>query len=310
MTQALVLLSVTLLLLAGAIELWWGSAARRQQRRSSAHIEQTLGAGAPRMSSVAAAQQAEARAMVHEGLYTDMLFLRAGLPIGWRMPTLLTTVGLVLTLLGTWRIDTPWASPVLLGAYTAVAWLWLRARTEKQRQLMMHQLPDFLDGMVRLVGIGNSLPMAFQAASVTVQMPLRTLVDRTMQLVRTGLDLDRALQAASRPYRLDVLDLLHVVLGTGSRLGGRSDLILQRISDFMRDLNHARQELHAITAETRLSAWVLGLLPVVVSILMTLLNPEFFTPMFSQPLGHHILLLALLLESLGGFLLYRMAKSL
>lgn len=308
MIPVLALLSLTLLLLAGAIELWWGSAARQQQRRSGVHIEQTL-AGATRMPLVAAPSEPNAHKL-REGLRTDGLFLRAGLSVGWRMPILLATAGLALALLGTWRIGTVWALPILLGVYTAVVWLWLRARTEKQRQLMMHQLPDFLDGMVRQVSIGNSLPMAFQTASITVQMPLRALIDRTMQLARTGMDLDRALQMASRPYRLDVLNLLHVVLGTGTRMGGRSDLILQRISDFMRDLNHARQELRAITSETRLSAWVLGLLPVVVAIVMTLLDPAFFTPMFTQPLGHRILLLALLLEALGAFLLYRLAKSL
>ena len=308
MIQVLALLSAMLVLLAGAIELWWGSAARQRQRRSGVHVEQTL-AGTPRVPPAAASPEAQ-KHKTSEGLCTDPLFLRASLPVGWRMPILLTAAGVALALLGAWRIGTAWAVPVLLGAYAAVVWLWLRARTEKQRQLMLHQLPDFLDGMVRQVSIGNSLPMAFQTASATVQMPLRALIDRTMRLVRTGLDLDHALQLASRPYRLDVLNLLHVVLGTGTRMGGRTDLILQRIGDFMRDLNHARQELRAITAETRLSAWVLGLLPVIVAIVMTLLDPGFFKPMFSQPLGHHILLLALLLEAFGGFLLYRLARSL
>jgi tight adherence protein B len=78
----------------------------------------------------------------------------------------------------------------------------------------------------------------------------------------------------------------------------------------MRDLSQARQELKAITAETRLSAWVIGLLPLAVATFMTLTNPAFFMPMFTQPLGHKVLLMALGLELLGGGLLYRLAKSL
>jgi len=128
--------------------------------------------------------------------------------------------------------------------------------------------------------------------------------------VRAGLDLDRALQLASRPYRLEELELLHVVLGTGMRMGGRADQILQRMSDFMRDLSHARHELNAITSETRMSAWVLGLLPLAVAAFMTLLSPAFFMPMFIQPLGHKILFMAAGLEAIGAFLLYRLAKSL
>jgi tight adherence protein B len=141
-------------------------------------------------------------------------------------------------------------------------------------------------------------------------MPLRGVLDRAMVSVRAGLDLDRALQLAAQPYRIEALELLHVVLGTGMRLGGRADMILQRMSDFMRDLAQAKQELTAITSETRMSAWVLGLLPVVVATLMTLTNPAFFKPMFEQPLGHTMLLIALGLETVGALLLYRLAKSL
>jgi tight adherence protein B len=304
--QTLALLSLVMLALAGAIELWWGSTARQQQRKSLAHVEQSL-AGAPRAAAPAPAANVP---RVRDSLPTDDLCLRAGLPAGARVPLVVAAVGLALALFGWWRIGSLLAAPLMLGLYAALVWLWLRSRIEKQQKQMLRQLPDFLDGMVRLAGIGNSLPMAFQVTASAVQMPLRTVLDRAMLSVRAGHDLDRALQLASRPYRLQSLELLHVVLGTGMRMGGRADQILQRMSDFMRDLDHAQQELRAITSETRMSAWVLGLLPVIVATFMTLVNPAFFTPMFHQPLGHKILLVALGLELLGGLLLYRLAKSL
>lgn len=309
MIQALALLSLTLLLLAGAIELWWGSAARQQRRKSLAHVEQSL-SGMSRAPMLVAMAEPPVPPRAQGELRTDGLFLRAGLPAGWRMPIILALPGLALILLGWWRIGSLWITPLLLAVYAALVWLWLRSRIDKQRKQLTRQLPDFLDGMVRMASIGNSLPMSFQTVSTTVQMPLREVLDRAMSSVRAGLDLDRALQLAAKPYRLEELELLHVVLGTGMRMGGRADQILQRMSDFMRDLGHARQELHAITAETRLSAWVLGLLPLLVAVSMTLLNPAFYMPMFTQPLGHKLLLIALALEATGGFLLYRLAKSL
>lgn len=306
MIQALALLSLVMLALAAAIELWWGSAAREQQRKSLARVERTL-AGVPQAAAPAPAANLP---RVRDSLPTDGLCLRAGLPTGARIPLIVAIAGVLLALFGWWRIGSAWAIPLMLGLYAAIVWLWLRTRIEKQQKQILRQLPDFLDGLVRLASIGNSLPMAFQVTATTVQMPLRAVLDRAMLSVRAGHDLDRALQLASQPYRLQALDLLHVVLGTGMRMGGRADQILQRMSDFMRDLDHAQQELRAITSETRMSAWVLGLLPVVVATFMTLVNPGFFTPMFHQPLGHRILLIALALELLGGFLLYRLAKSL
>lgn len=309
MIPVLALSSVILLLVAGAIELWWGSAARQQQRRSLAHIEGNLASSSMQpltseIGPVSPRQRGQWRRLV------DSTMLRANLPTGWRMPVVLTVAGLLLAVLGAWRIGTAWAAPVLLCTYAIVVWLWLHVRMEKQRQQLIRQLPDFLDSMVRLTSIGNSLPMAFQSAANGVHPPLRSVLDRTMHGVRTGQDLDRALQQAAQPYRIDVLDLLHVVLGTGMRMGGRADQILQRMSDFLRDLSAARQEMRAITSETRMSAWVLGLLPVAVAILMSLTNPGFFHPMLVQPLGHKILLIALAFEAVGVFLLYRLAKSL
>lgn len=308
MIQALALLSIALLMLAGAVELWWGSAARRQARNSLAHIEQSI-AGAPNLHRTAPSAMPALPSATGE-LRVDALLLRAGLPTGWRMPVIVCAAGIAIALAGWWRVGSFLVTPLLLGIYAAGVFLWLRMRTEKIQKQFIHQLPDFLDGIVRMSNLGNSLPMAFQATMQSVQPPLRAVLDRAMQSVRTGLDLDRALQVASRPYRLEELELLHVVLGTGMRMGGRADQILQRMSDFMRDLSHARQELRAITAETRLSAWVIGLLPLVVAAFMTVANPAFFTPMFTQSLGHRILLIALFLELFGGILLYRLARSL
>jgi tight adherence protein B len=301
----LALSSLALLALAGALELWWGAAARRQRRDSLAHVEGRLPRAAPAQAPLPPAASRLAAALPWDGALR-----RAALPPGWRVPALLAASGLLLALLAAWRVGTPWMAPAVLGVYAALAWLWLRRRAEKLQRQFLRQLPDFLDNMVRLAGIGNSLPMAFQAAAAQVTPPLRGLLDGTLLYVRTGLDLDRALQLAAQPYRLDALNLLHVVLGTGVRIGGRADHILQRMSDFMRDLDQSRRELGATTSETRMSAWVLGLLPLAVGLLMTLANPAFFRPMFEQPLGHKLLLAALALETLGGVLLYRLAKSL
>jgi len=307
MIQALALLSLVMLLLAAAAQLWSSGMAREQQRRSLSRMERSLG-GMPHAPPLSAA--APGQSLPPKGLPTDDLCLRAGLPPGPRMPLATIVAGVMLALLAAWRIGTGWAFPVMLALYAALVWLWLRARIEKQQKQILRQLPDFLDGMVRLTGIGNSLPMAFQVTANSVQMPLRAVLDRAMGSVRAGHDLDRALQLAARPYRLHALELLHVVLGIGMRMGGRADQILQRMSDFMHDLEQAQQELRAITSETRMSAWVIGLLPLVVSTFMTLANPAFFNPMFHQPLGHTFLLMALMLELAGGFLLYRLAKSL
>jgi tight adherence protein B len=309
MIQALALGAIALLLLAGAIELWWGSALRLQQRKSMESIEHRLVArGAVDQRTIPPPLPTQHRRAFLQR--ADGFLLRAALPAKKGIYAAIIGVGVLLVALAWWRMGSAWGMPLMLGLYSAAVWLWLRRRIEKQQQMLLAQLPDFLDGMIRMTSVGNSLPMAFQSTTKSVAMPLRGVLDRTLSSMHAGADLDQALAMASRPYALEELSLLHAVLGIGMRVGGRADHILQRMSDFMRDHAHARAELKAITAETRLSAWVLALLPVAVSTFMTLFDPAFFKPMFTEPMGHKFLFAALCLELTGGFLLYRLAKSL
>ncbi|WP_313340968.1 type II secretion system F family protein [Stenotrophomonas sp.] len=312
MATVLLLCSAMLVLVAVAIELWWGAGRRERQRVSLQHAEQRLAAPhVPTLAGVAPrSPTAPIPPAVANGLPWDDVLQRAALRPGWRLPLLWLAIGALLAWMAAARIGTGWMWPITLGLYALVLGVWISRRIVGIKRRLLRQLPDFLDNLVRLSGLGNSLQMAFQVASQQVPMPLRGLLDDTLSGTRSGLDLDRALSQAARPYRLDALEVLAVVLGVSIRIGGRSDQILQRMSDFMRDLEQAQQELMATTSETRMSAWVLGLLPPLCGLLMAIASPDFFQPVLHAPLGHKILGGALALELIGAFLLYRLARSL
>ncbi|WP_433851942.1 type II secretion system F family protein [Stenotrophomonas nitritireducens] len=304
MTLALLMASIALLLAVGALHLWWGVAARQQQRAAALHAETRLapaGAGKPGNASPAVPQVPRQR-------WAEPL-RRAGLGDGRRTLVLLALPALVLPVAAGMRLGSAWFGALTLLLYALGTGLWLQRRIEKTRQRLVAQMPDFLENMVRMAGIGNSLSMAFQSATQNVTPPLRPILDNALGYTRAGMDLDRALLQAAQAYRLQPLEMLSVILGTSIRIGGRSDQILQRMSDFMRDMEEVQRELQATTSETRMSAWVLGLLPVVSALFMAVLNPDFFQPMFHEPLGRKILLLAVALEATGAFVLYRLAKS-
>ena len=323
MGVVLLLLSLAALLGAGAV-LLLGSAQRRARAQATlGHAEQRLQrSGVPLGNSTGAPSAAPgaraSAATIGEGrpanatrqaLPWDAALLRAGMQPGWRAPLLALVPGLALAAFAVMRLGTGWAFPLTLLLYALVAWLLLQRRIGKLQQKLIRQLPDFLDNLVRLTALGNSLQMSFQTASMQTVAPLRELLDTTLRNARGGMDLDRALAQAAAPWRVEALEVLSVVLGVCVRIGGRSDQVLQRLSDFMRDLDQAQQELRATTSETRMSAWVLALLPPISALMMALVSPGFFEPMLREPQGHKILLAALGLELVGGFLLYRLAKS-
>lgn len=195
---------------------------------------------------------------------------------------------------------------LLLGLLLGPFLVWLRL--QKFRRQLVRQLPAFIDAMVRLITIGNSTQASFQLAIATTQPPLHDRLERAASLVRAGVDLDRALHQVASQVRVEEMFLLSSILGLGVRYGGRADLLLERVADFMRDHESAEAELSAMSSETRLSAWVLGLLPVVVGAFIILLNPQYFARMWLDATGQWMIFGAVALQLLGAGLLYRLAR--
>jgi len=198
------------------------------------------------------------------------------------------------------------AAAVVAAMLTLFA-LYLKA--ERRRRRMIAQLPGLLDAMVRLITIGNSPGAAFQSAAAAMEAPLAEVLARADSRVRSGKDLDAALRQVSLQYRLHELYLVAAVVGVALRFGGRSDQVLERMAAFMRDLEQARQELSAMSAEIRLSAWILALLPVGIAGFIVMFNNALFMGMWNDPLGFYMLIGAALLQLAGCWWLYRMAGS-
>ncbi|OLL32047.1 type II secretion protein F [Burkholderia sp. SRS-W-2-2016] len=184
----------------------------------------------------------------------------------------------------------------------------LTIRAGKRRQLIVRQLPLFLDGIVRLITLGNSVPAAFQAALQSTDAPLRDCLDYVSRMLRTGVEIDRALSQVAAIYGVRELELVGAVLRLSVKYGGRADVMLERMASFMRDLEQAERELVAMSAETRLSSWVLAMLPVGIGGFLILSNPKYFASMWFDPTGRQLVYLAFGLQLVGAYLLYRMTR--
>jgi tight adherence protein B len=202
-----------------------------------------------------------------------------------------------------WLVGLGFVGFGMLCAYAFLTW-----RAQKSFQRISRQLPVFLDGIVRLITIGNSVPAAFQAALTTTDAPLRVCLDRVSRMLRSGVEIDVALKHVASMYRVRELELVGSVLRISVKYGGRSDVMLDRMAALMRDLEQAERELVALSTETRLSSWVLGLLPALLGGFVMIANPAYFNAMWSDPFGQRLVFVALGLQALGAFLLYRLAR--
>jgi tight adherence protein B len=190
----------------------------------------------------------------------------------------------------------------------ALLGVWLASRIQRRRLKIVRQIPSFLDGIVRLVTLGNSVPAAFQAALLTTEAPLRGCLDHVSRMLRGGVEIDRAMMHIATIYRTKEFELVGSVLRLSVKYGGRADVMLDRMSVFMRDLEQAERELTAMSAETRLSAFVLVLLPIGVGGFVIATNPMYLHGMWNDDAGRKLLFVAFLMQLVGSVWLYRMAR--
>lgn len=321
-----ILAMVAMLLAAAGLMLWQWAAARQTRKLAAKHLDQqmkerivqeqaafdirrarsaTTGLSGDPWAAAAAAEVAAAP--VRKGLdriplpawlqgVVSIQVLVLGIAVG------LALSGIVLKLLGFAAAAVLLTLLVLLGAFGA----WLHK--QKLHRKLVKQLPGFIDSMVRLITVGNSMHAAFTLSVATAKVPLRGHLESASGLVRAGVELDQALTQTARNLDIEEMYLLASILGLGVRYGGRADILLERVAAFMRDREQAEEELIAMSSETRISAWILGLLPIGVATVIILLNPGYFNRMLSDSAGIKLIWCSLGLQTVGGFLLYRLAR--
>ncbi|MFC7289152.1 type II secretion system F family protein [Herminiimonas glaciei] len=303
------IVAAAILLLAGGILLWQNAQLHQRQDATSAFVDQQIRSMEQMQSAVY--EEADTQTVLQPRIESNIwrkFLLRAGIvatPLfylvligpGVALITLAAVFGGVLSAIGT-------AFLYLTLCYFR---LWLKAT--RRHQKMVRQLPAFLDTMVRLTIVGNSLESAFQSTVLTTDAPLRELLDRSNRLVQAGMDLEHALLQKARVFQVKELELIAAVIGVALRFGGRADTVLERMAAFMRDREYAQNELIALSAEVRLSAWILGLLPIGMGVFMVIFNNRMFVTMLEDPIGKDLLIFAVVLEMIGAYWLYRLAKS-
>lgn len=330
----LVLAAIALLLIASGLMLWQWASGRQAKRVTGEYLAQQIRGGVARdephlderRSPAASGAAPAAPASATPGMVDPWLdptaetvaARRAGLGAfslpGWLLGAV-TPQALALAALGILSLTIvafSYGGGVVAGAVLLVTTLFatflLWLRVQKAHKTLVGQLPGFIDAMVRLITIGNSTHAAFQLSIASTKAPLRGYLEKASSLVRAGVDLDHALQQMARSTRVEEMHLLASILGLGVRYGGRADLLLERVANFMRDHEQAEEELVALSAETRLSAWVLGLLPIAVSGVIVMTNASYFTRMWEDPTGRMMIFSAMGLQLLGATILYRLAR--
>jgi tight adherence protein B len=150
---------------------------------------------------------------------------------------------------------------------------------------------------------GASLVQAMETVADEGPSPTREEFARTLTEVAMGSALDDALERLAQRIGTADYTLLALVLKVQRRLGGNLPQVLDNLAETVRERVMLQKELATLTAQQRLSTWILVLLPVAILGLFSLIDRSFVTPLFTTDAGHMLVLVAAVLQLVGGLAL-------
>jgi len=202
-----------------------------------------------------------------------------------------------------------WGLLTTLALFATSLYAFILWRAAATRETLRQQLPGFIDQLIRAMGIGRSFESALLQAIDDSPHPLSAALESVKVESSLGGDVADSLKNAAELYRMKELHLLTLALRINRRYGGSIKAMLENIIAMIRHREQAERELRALTGETRLSAWVLGTIPVLMAAYMLITNPTYIGYLLNHPHGMAIVYTALGLQATGALLLWRMMRS-
>lgn len=185
---------------------------------------------------------------------------------------------------------------LLIGAVSGAApSISLRVAMNKRSEKLREQLPDVLTIMASSLRAGHSFMQSLDTVAKEIPQPAATEFQRVVAEIRLGRSTDDALEALATRVGSDDFKWAVLAVNIQREVGGNLAEILDNVADTLRERATMRRQVRVLTAEGRLSAWVLAILPMAIAAYMFIVNPKYIGVLFTDRRGIIMLGIALLL---------------
>lgn len=242
------------------------------------------------------------------GPFNRNLLYNAGLKMGPADFTVLVAVVAFLAgLLGT-LLSNPILG-VLIGAATpfAVRFI-LSVRTDKRRGKFEAQLIDTIQMLIGGLRAGHSVMRSMEAAGLESEAPTSEELTRIVNESRIGKDIGQALDETAE--RMDSEDFRWIgqAIQINREVGGDLAEVLQQVAETIRERTEIKGQVRSLSAEGKMSAIVLMVMPIAVAVMLSFVNPGYMSVFVDEPLGNVMVAASVVMFVLGGFWMSRTVK--
>jgi len=181
---------------------------------------------------------------------------------------------------------------------------WLSRRKAGRLNAFNKQLPDTITLLANALRAGSSFLQAIELVVRESRPPISTEFSRVIREVNLGLPFEQALENMVRRVRSDDLELMATAISIQHTVGGNLAEILDSIAFTIRERIRIKGEIRTLTAQQRLSGYVVAFLPISLAAFLFVAAPGFMEPMFANPPAVLGLPAGVVVLCFGGFMMF------
>lgn len=205
-----------------------------------------------------------------------------------------------------WNFNKVYWVPLLAAPVGLILpFLYIRRKRAERIARIEEQLPDVVDVIIRALRAGHPFVEAIRLVSAEMPKPVGEEFQITFNEINYGGDVRTALMGLlQRVPSILVMALITAVL-VQREAGGNLAEVLEKIAAVIRGRFRFQRKVRTLSAEGRISAWVLTLTPFALFVLISLINPDYMPMLTESTRGADIVMIALGLIVVGVFWIKR-----
>lgn len=197
-----------------------------------------------------------------------------------------------------------------VGVGLLIPGIYVNYAAKKRIRAFDNQLSDTLNLWVNALRSGYSVLQGMEAIATELPPPVSVEFERVVQEVRLGLSVTQALGNMLRRVPSEDLDLVITAVNIQREVGGNLAEVLDTISFTIRERVRIKGEIRTLTAQGRLSGWIISFLPIVLGFILFLINPEYMEQLWIReepiilnvlPCGWIVIAVGLIMTGIGMF---------
>ena len=200
------------------------------------------------------------------------------------------------------------ANPLAYVIGVVVGWwlprFWVGRRKGKRLKAFNSRLADTIMLIANALRSGSSFLQAIEMVVRETQPPISTEFNRVIREVNLGLPFEQALNNLTRRVRSDDLELMTTAISIQHQVGGNLAEILDSIAFTIRERVRIQGEIKTLTAQQRMSGYVVAGLPIGLVGILMVIAPKFMDPMFQKPPAVMGLPAGMIILGIGGFMMF------